>query len=209
MEILRFDEAGNTTHQRKKSSKGMLAVGLVATLFGISSAFASSTITINTTNTVDLAQGVVQVTGCDSKIGVQPVTELTKDETGAAIFAVTAVTIGYKYDTSTAGYIDTTECAGKALKIQFYKDIAGTPTALTCLQLTGNADEVGTLLAGKVSVTQAGTINATGFKCQNSAITFAVTHTQENINFIDPTLNPDAFDYITIESTQADVTTLA
>ena len=209
MEILRFEDAGSPTPQRKKSSKGMLAVGLVATLFGISSAFASSTITINTTNTVDLAQGVVQVTGCDSKIGVQPVTELTKDETGTAIFAVTAVTIGYKYDTSTAGYIDTTECAGKALKIQFYKDIAGTPIALTCSQLTGNVDEVGTNLSGKVSVTQSGTINATGFKCQNSAITFAVTHTQENINFIDPTLNPDAFDYITIESTQADVTTLA
>lgn len=209
MEILRFEDAGSTTPQRKKSSKGMLAVGLVATLFGISSAFASSTITINTTNTVDLAQGVVQVTGCDSKIGVQPVTELTKDETGTAIFAVTAVTIGYKYDTSTAGYIDTTECAGKALKIQFYKDIAGTPTALNCSQLTGNVDEVGTNLSGKVSVTQSGTSNATGFKCQNSAITFAVTHTQENINFIDPTLNPDAFDYITIESTQADVTTLA
>jgi len=209
MEILRFEDAGSPAPQRKKSSKGMLAVGLVATLFGISSAFASSTITINTTNTVDLAQGVVQVTGCDSKIGVQPVTELTKDETGTAIFAVTAVTIGYKYDTSTAGYIDTSECAGKALKIQFYKDIAGTPTALTCSQLTGNVDEVGTNLIGKVSVTQTGTNNATGFKCQNSAITFAVTHTQENINFIDPTLNPDAFDYITIESTQADVTSLA
>jgi hypothetical protein len=209
MELLRFDDAGSNSPRRKKSSRGMLAVGLVATLFGISSAFASSTITINTNNTVDLAQGVVQVTGCDSKIGVQPVTELTKDETGTAIFAVTAVTIGYKYDTSTAGYIDTTECSGKALKIQFYKDIAGTPTALTCSQLTGNVDEVGTNLSGKVSVTQSGTSSATGFKCQNSAITFAVTHTQENINFINPTLNPDAFDYITIESTQADVTTLA
>jgi hypothetical protein len=209
MELLRFDDAGSNSPRRKKSSRGMLAVGLVATLFGISSAFASSTITINTNNTVDLAQGVVQVTGCDSKIGVQPVTELTKDETGTAIFAVTAVTIGYKYDTSTAGYIDTTECAGKALKIQFYKDIAGTPTALTCSQLTGNVDEVGTNLSGKVSVTQSGTSNATGFKCQSSAIIFAVTHTQENINFIDPTLNPDAFDYITIESTQADVTSLA
>jgi hypothetical protein len=209
MELLRFDDAISNSPRRKKSSRGMLAVGLVATLFGISSAFASSTITINTNNTVDLAQGVVQVTGCDSKIGVQPVTELTKDETGTAIFAVTAVTIGYKYDTSTAGYIDTTECAGKALKIQFYKDIAGTPTALTCSQLTGNVDEVGTNLSDKVSVTQSGTSNATGFKCQSSAIIFAVTHTQENINFIDPTLNPDAFDYITIESTQADVTSLA
>ena len=209
MEILRFDYAGSSTPQRKKSSKGMLVVGLVATLFGISSAFASSTITINDSNTVDLAQGVVQVTGCDSKIGVQPVTALTKNETGTVLFKVTAVTVGYKYDTSTAGYIDTTECAGKAMKIQFYKNIAGTPTALTCSQLTGTTDSLGTSLTGKVSVTQTATSNATSFKCQSSSIYFAVTHTQENINFIDPTLNPDAFDYITIESTQADVTSLA
>ena len=209
MEILRFDDAGSSTPQRKKSPKGMLVVGLVATLFGISSAFASSTITINDSNTVDLAQGVVQVTGCDSKIGVQPVTALTKNETGTVIFKVTAVTVGYKYDTSTAGYIDTTECAGKAMKIQFYKNIAGTPTALTCSQLTGTTDSLGTSLTGKVSVTQTSTSNATSFKCQSSSIYFAVTHTQENINFINPTLNPDAFDYITIESTQADVTSLA
>ena len=209
MEILRFDEARSTSPRRKKSSRGMLAIGLIGTLFGISSAFASSTITINDSNTVDLAQGVVQVTGCDSKIGVQPVTALTKNETGTVLFKVTAVTVGYKYDTSTAGYIDTTECAGKAMKIQFYKNIAGTPTALTCSQLTGTTDSLGTSLTGKVSVTQTSTSNATSFKCQSSSIYFAVTHTQENINFIDPTLNPDAFDYITIESTQADVTSLA
>lgn len=209
MEILRFDEAGSTSPRRKKSSRGMLAIGLIGTLFGISSAFASSTITINDSNTVDLAQGVVQVTGCDSKIGVQPVTALTKNETGTVLFKVTAVTVGYKYDTSTAGYIDTTECAGKAMKIQFYKNIAGTPTALTCSQLTGTTDSLGTSLTGKVSVTQTSTSNATSFKCQSSSIYFAVTHTQENINFINPTLNPDAFDYITIESTQADVTSLA
>ena len=209
MEILRFDEARSTSPRRKKSSRGMLAIGLVATLFGISSAFASSTITINDSNTVDLAQGVVQVTGCDSKIGVQPVTALTKNETGTVLFKVTAVTVGYKYDTSTAGYIDTTECAGKAMKIQFYKNIEGTPTALTCSQLTGTTDSLGTSLTGKVSVTQTSTSNATSFKCQSSSIYFAVTHTQENINFINPTLNPDAFDYITIESTQADVTSLA
>ena len=209
MEILRFDEAGSTSPRRKKSSRGMLAIGLIGTLFGISSAFASSTITINDSNTVDLAQGVVQVTGCDSKIGVQPVTALTKNETGTVLFKVTAVTVGYKYDTSTAGYIDTTECAGKAMKIQFYKNIEGTPTALTCSQLTGTTDSLGTSLTGKVSVTQTSTSNATSFKCQSSSIYFAVTHTQENINFINPTLNPDAFDYITIESTQADVTSLA
>ena len=41
MEILRFDEVSTSAPKRKKSSKGYLAVGFVATLFGISSAFAN------------------------------------------------------------------------------------------------------------------------------------------------------------------------
>lgn len=209
MQILRFDDEGVKAPNRKKSSRSLLILGLVGALFGISSAFASSTININGTNTIDLAQGVVSVTGCDAKIGVQPVTFLTKDDTGTAIFKVSSVTIGYKYNGTNDGWIDTTSCATKQMKIQFYKDIAGTPTALTCLQLTGTADAVASSLGGKVSVTEANVGAApTPFKCQSSAIYFDVTHTQENINFINPLLDPDAFDYITVESTQANVNSL-
>lgn len=207
MQILRFDDESVKAPNRKKSSRSLLILGLVGALFGISSAFASSTITINSTNTIDLAQGVVSVTGCDSKIGVQPVTFLTQDDSGTAIFRVSAVTIGYKFDGTNDGYIDTSACSGKQMKIQFYKNVAGTPVARTCLQMTGSADAIGTSLTSHVSVTlPAG--GATAFKCQNSAIYFDVTHNQENINFIDPKLDPDSFDYITVESTQSDVTTL-
>lgn len=210
MQILRFDDEGVKAPNRKKSSRSLLILGLVGALFGISSAFASSTININGTNTIDLAQGVVSVTGCDAKIGVQPVTFLTKDDTGTAIFKVSSVTIGYKYNGTNDGWIDTTSCAGKQMKIQFYKDVAGTPTALTCSQLTGISDAVATTLSGKVTVTEANVGAApTAFKCQNSSIYFDVTHTQENINFINPRLDPDAFDYITVESTQANVNSLS
>lgn len=208
MQILRFDDEGIKAPNRKKSSRSLLILGLVGALFGISSAFASSTININGTNTIDLAQGVVSVTGCDAKIGVQPVTFLTKDGSGNAVFKVSAVTIGYKYDSTNDGWIDTTSCAGKQMKIQFYKNIVGTPTALTCSQLSGTSDSLGTYLTGIVSVTEPSG-SATAFKCQSSAIYFDVTHTQENINFIDPRLDPDAFDYITVESTQANVTSLS
>ena len=222
MEILRFDDAGSSTPQRKKSSKGMLVVGLVATLFGISSAFASSTITINGSNSVDLAQGVLSVTGCDPQIGVKPVTTL-KTTAGSTNFKVTAVTIGYQYDTSDDGKIDTATadvttglgCAGKVFKVQFYKkQLSGDPTSLDCNTLTGQADAAGNALRPSVlSINKLGSIgntNKVDFKCFESALYFKVTHTQEDINFINPSLDPNSFDYITLESTIiADITTLS
>jgi hypothetical protein len=71
MEILRFDEAGTTSApHRKKSARGMIVVGLVATLFGVGSAFASTTIQINGGAAVDVGQGVTQVAACDDKVGI-------------------------------------------------------------------------------------------------------------------------------------------
>ena len=70
MEILRFEEASTSAPKRKKSSKGYLAVGLVATLFGVSSAFATNSITINADNNISLGQGISTFTTCDDKIAV-------------------------------------------------------------------------------------------------------------------------------------------
>ncbi|CAB4616309.1 MAG: hypothetical protein F2589_04660 [Actinobacteria bacterium] len=65
MEILRFNEAESNTPKRKKSSRGMIALGLVATLFGVGSALASSTISINSGDPINVGQGVSLVTACD------------------------------------------------------------------------------------------------------------------------------------------------
>ena len=65
MEILRFNEAVSTSPMRKKSSRGMIALGLVATLFGVGSALASSTIQINSGDPINVGQGVSLVTACD------------------------------------------------------------------------------------------------------------------------------------------------
>ena len=132
MEILRFDDAGSATPRRKKSSRGMLAVGLIATLFGISSAFASSTITINGDNTpIALGQGVTAVTACDTAISVVPSTEM-RVETGTPTFFMTSLAFGgidvKKSDSSTAGL----GCGGKIFDIQiFNKD----KVAYTCGEL--------------------------------------------------------------------------
>ena len=73
MEILRFEQVPESAPQRKKSSRGFLALGLVAALFGISTAFASSTIAVNTSTNgvITLGQGVTLITACDNSIGVK------------------------------------------------------------------------------------------------------------------------------------------
>ena len=80
MEILRFNEAESTTPKRKKSSQGMIALGLVATLFGVGSALASTTIQINSGGAVDVGQGVSTVTACDSTIDIQFASALKSDK---------------------------------------------------------------------------------------------------------------------------------
>ena len=69
MEILRFDESDVPAPKRKRASKGWIAVGLVATLMGVGTAFASTSIHITP---VGLGQGVTQVTACDNEVIVAP-----------------------------------------------------------------------------------------------------------------------------------------
>jgi len=72
MEILRFDESDVPAPKRKRASKGWLALGLVATLMGVGTAFASSTININGNNLTPLGQGVSTATTCDDQVDVTP-----------------------------------------------------------------------------------------------------------------------------------------
>jgi hypothetical protein len=120
MEILRFDSDESKTPRRKKSSRGLLMVGLVATLFGISSAFASSTITINTDNKVNLGQGVVKVSGCDTSINVVPTTVMAINDAGTPTFYLDKVALS-NIDTQTTnseGY----GCAEKTFDIQIFHE---------------------------------------------------------------------------------------
>jgi hypothetical protein len=135
MELLRFDDAVGASPQRKKSSKSMLVVGLVATLFGISSAFASSTITINGAAPIALGQGVTAVTACDTAISLVPSTEMSV-ETGTPTFFMTSLAINgidaSVSDSTTAGL----GCGGKIFDIQIFN---GSNTPYTCSELHANA----------------------------------------------------------------------
>ena len=147
MQILRFEEATPTAPKRKKSSMGYVALGLVATVFGLGSAFASSTITINAANEVNLGQGVVTVSGCDSNIGFKPVTKLSSD---AASFQVTDFIIGDDFDGSSAGLIDTTACNLAQMKITLYKNKVSGPgiDLVTCASTYNGVAAGGSSLKG-------------------------------------------------------------
>ncbi len=136
MEILRFDESDVPAPKRKSASKGWLALGLVATLMGVGTAFASSTITIPT---VSLGQGVAQVTNCDPNVIVSP------EATGSVsldgenpVFRTTSVSISDVSDS----------CTGADFGLQIFKkfninsderDDTHAIQAISCLDLAVSA----------------------------------------------------------------------
>ena len=222
MQILRFDDEGVKAPSRKKSSRSLLILGLVGALFGISSAFASSTITINTDNKVNLGQGVVTVSGCDSNIGFKPVTKLSSDATA---FQVTDFVIGYDYSSSNDdGLIDTDACDLKQMKVTIYKDKVGGGVEVVPCQTTYNDSTIPRVSTGgsslrseKVGIGLNGTANAnfaeyvTDYKCSSDGSFYFLLdktkgsqsgatmrmHWYDQTGFI---FDANTFDHITIES---------
>ena len=91
MEILRFEESDAPAPKKKRPSKGLLALGLVAALMGIGTAFASSTISINGDNT-DNSDGVQQITCSDLEFN-----KVSIEGTGPDAAAHCSVTDGSVY----------------------------------------------------------------------------------------------------------------
>jgi hypothetical protein len=191
MEILRFDDAGSSTPQRKKSSRGMLVVGLVATLFGISSAFASSTIQINGDAPIALGQGVTAVTACDEAITIAPKTTMST-KTGEPVFYLETITVT-NVDTRTT--VAGVGCGTKIFDLQVFH---GSPAvAYTCAELKNS---------GGVSVSGGATITS---RCDGSTISFTIPvsgtpglgdNPEFEIPFAD---GPGTFGYVTLISRSA------
>ena len=131
MEILRFEEAGSSTPRRKKSSRGMIIAGLIATLFGVGSAFASTTISINADLPVSIGQGVIAATACDTAI----TTTATMGETSTVAspkpsFYLSSMTVT-NVDTGTASSANGgVGCTGKYLNLQIFHTDTVTATNL-------------------------------------------------------------------------------
>jgi hypothetical protein len=119
MEILRFEQVPESAPQRKKSSRGFLALGLVAALFGISTAFASSTIEVNTSTNgvITLGQGVTFITACDNSIGVKFNSELNFPTAPTKpYFSLKSIEIG----TGTGADLVSADCESTYFKITAY-----------------------------------------------------------------------------------------
>ena len=162
MEILRFDDEGSNSPRRKKSSKGILVVGLVATLFGISSAFASSTITINSDAPIALGQGVTAVTACDTAISVAPRTQM-KVVAGVPTFFLETITVT-NVDTSTVSNVTGLGCAGKYFDLQVFHTVTGNTSAYDCTALKHTSSNLVTVTGG-ASITSS---------CTGSTISFLI-----------------------------------
>ena len=121
MEILRFDESDVPAPKRKSASKGWLALGLVATLMGVGTAFASSTITVNTDNLTPLGQGVTSVVTCDQEIAVVPTTSLNLNDEHDPYFQLNTLAIGSETnpDWGADGLVSY-NCANKYFKVTLY-----------------------------------------------------------------------------------------
>jgi hypothetical protein len=140
MQILRFEDAPEVAPKRKKSSAGWIGLGLVAALFGVSTAFASSSITINGNAPVALGQGVSTVTACDETINISPSTEM-KISAGEPTFFLTSLGIS-DVDRLAADITSGIGCGGKIFDLQlFYEDPADNATkAYNCTYLKLNGD---------------------------------------------------------------------
>jgi hypothetical protein len=141
MELLRFDDAGSNSPRRKKSSRGMLAAGLVATLFGISSAFASTTVTINSSQGVSLGQGVTLAAACDSEVLVVPITTMTIESDVPTFYLTKLQFKGIDVDNGNpAATPPTYGCGGKTFDVQVFNPT--TSAAYTCAELEDTAPAV-------------------------------------------------------------------
>jgi len=199
MEILRFEEATPTAPKRNKSPKGYLAVGFIATIFGLGSAFATTTssIAINDRQPIALGQGISTFTTCDSKIAILPITKLNLTATD---FVLDKVTIGAVYGTGPDnndylidnGPVSASEdgCFGVDFVIKFY------------LGTDGVQEDVCDNFEGVSGLTP-----FVSYKCfsntespNNSRIIFKVSQTSHDIIF-DGSVGTSFFDRISIETT--------
>ena len=107
MEILKFDDDKSPT-SRKRSGRGAILVAFVAVALGAGTALASGTLTINTTDTIALDQGVAATVQCDTDgvdISLSSAINTTADK-----FYVTGINVSKIADT----------CIGKSFRVRIY-----------------------------------------------------------------------------------------
>jgi hypothetical protein len=140
MEILRFEEATSPAPKRKKSSKGYITLGFVAAVFGIGSAFATTTVEINSGDGISLGQGVTLAAACDTDIDIVPITAMTVEDPGGPTFYLTELQINGIDSQETNLGVDpaVTGCGGQVFDIQIFNPLTDLPYQCIDLELFGD-----------------------------------------------------------------------
>jgi len=207
MQILRFEEATSPAPKRKKSSKGFLTLSFVAVLFGVGSAFATTTVQINSGQGVSLGQGVTLAAACDNEIDISPITEMrvVGDATPSPTFFLGKLVIEGVNPVLRAAATDSTPavngCGNQTFDVQIF-NTAPTPTAYNCvdLQPLGAGFEV-----EAIERREGADPAYTGITCTDSTISFQVNdftsgNSRYDIDFDDA---PSAISYITLVSRES------
>ena len=123
MEILNFDSNGSNRSPKKRARIATF-IGGAFLLAALGSTFAAN-ITINTTNSLEYAQGVTQATACESTISVTPVNRFINSAGGGAFYLETITVTDTETISNSTGL---SKCIGKSIKISVF---GNTGSALT------------------------------------------------------------------------------
>lgn len=158
----------------------MIVIGFVATLFGVSTALASTTITINSDQPIDVGQGVSEITRCDDAVNIAANSSVyTPGKSGKPKFYFSGVTFSgvNQYAHSSE---DGTGCGGEVFDFQIWKknstsDENATATAYTCGQL-GLRNKVDNAGEDQNALLNADDSNyvASAVTCSNSIVSITV-----------------------------------
>lgn len=221
MQILRFDEEETPAPKRKRTSgpsKGLLVVAAVAVLFGVGTAFASSTISINGNAPVTLGQGVTQVTGCDSAISVTTAAGLATPSKSIADASATptAVQPTFYLNNLVLGAIDNnpfnvatgTGCGGKYLAVQVFHSVVGDGGTGTTKEAARTCSELGYAADPSSSKPNASApTNGATETCSKSIIYVLIPSNSPSANYSTtlnfPTSVSSDLDFVTVVSTDS------
>ncbi len=118
MEILNFDSNGSNRSPKKRARIATF-IGGAFLLAALGSTFAAN-ITINTTNSLEYAQGVTQAAACNPSVLIQPANRFV-NSAGGGSFMLETITVR-DTTTATAAGIGLGNCNGKTLRITAYGD---------------------------------------------------------------------------------------
>lgn len=119
MEILNFQNGSNGSRKNRGRIATIVAGAFLVAMVG--STFAAN-ITINSTGTLEYAQGVTQATACDNAINVVPTNRFINSSGSGAFYLETVTVTDTRTASSSTGLGN---CIGKYLKIGIYNDTTG------------------------------------------------------------------------------------